>query len=247
MIAKRVIVVLTFFEGVLYRTKKFKPDYRYTDNFIDNKLVDEIVIIDVSETKTNRNLFYNSIKKISKSCFVPITVGGHIDDINEIKILQNCGADKILINSLIHKNIEMVKKITKKYGNQFVIGGIDFLLEDEIYKIYIDHAKKKLSISIEDCLKKFQECNIGEILVQSIERDGSLRGYDSEINTKIKRNTNLPVIVCGGAGNWDHFIEAFNISNVDGVCTNNIYHYSEKSLSLIKKTLHKKGIYVRTE
>ncbi len=247
MIAKRVIIVLTFFEGVLYRTKKFKPDYRYTDNFIDNKLVDEIVIIDVSETKTNRNLFYNSIKKISKSCFVPITVGGHIDDINEIKILQNCGADKILINSLIHKNIEIVKKITKKYGNQFVIGGIDFLIEDEIYKIYIDHGKKKLSISIEDCLKKFQECNIGEILVQSIERDGSLRGYDNEINTKIKKNTNLPVIVCGGAGNWDHFIEAFNISNVDGVCTNNIYHYSEKSLTLIKRTLDKKGIYVRTE
>lgn len=247
MIAKRVIIVLTFFEGVLYRTKKFKPDYRYTDNFIDNKLVDEIVIIDVSETKINRVLFYNAIKKISKSCFVPITVGGHIEDIDEIEILQNCGADKILLNSLIHKNIEIVKKITKKYGNQFVIGGIDFLIEDENYKIYIDHAKNKLSISIEDCLKKFQECNIGEILVQSIERDGSLRGYDNEINTRIKRNTNLPVIVCGGAGNWDHFIEAFNISNVDGVCTNNIYHYSEKSLTLIKRTLDKKGIYVRTE
>ena len=136
MIAKRVIVVLTFFEGVLYRTKKFKPDYRYTDNFIDNKLVDEIVIIDVSDTKKNRVLFYNSVKKISKSCFVPITVGGHINDIDEISILQNCGADKILINSLIHKNKEMVKKITSKYGSQFVIGGIDFLLQDKIYKLF---------------------------------------------------------------------------------------------------------------
>ena len=247
MLAKRVIVVLTFFEGVLYRTKKFKPDYRYTDNFIDNKLVDEIVIIDVSDSKKNRILFYNAIKKISKSCFVPITVGGYINDIEEITILQNCGADKILINSLIHENKEMVKKITNKYGNQFVIGGIDFFFQDKIYKIFTKHAKKELSISIEDCLKKFEECKIGEILIQSIDRDGSLRGYDNDINNKIKENTNLPVIVCGGAGNWDHFIEAFNISNVDGVCTNNIYHYSEKSISLIKKTLNEKGIYVRTE
>jgi imidazole glycerol-phosphate synthase subunit HisF len=247
MIAKRVIVVLTFFEGVLYRTKKFKPDYRYTDNFIDNKLVDEIVIIDVSDTKKNRVLFYNSVKKISKSCFVPITVGGHINDIDEISILQNCGADKILINSLIHKNKEMVKKITSKYGSQFVIGGIDFLLQDKIYKLFTDHSKKELNISIEKCLKRFEECKIGEILAQSIDRDGSLRGYDNDIIKEIKENTNLPVIVCGGAGNWDHFIEAFNISNVDGVCTNNIYHYSEKSITLIKKTLDRRGIYVRIE
>ena len=247
MVAKRIIIVLTFFEGVLYRTKKFKPDYRYTDNFIDNTLVDEIVLIDVSNSKKHRNLFYDIVKKISKSCFVPITVGGYINDINEISKFQNLGADKILINSLIHENDKMVIEITKQYGSQFVIGGIDLSLDDNVYKIYTNHGRKLLNINIENCLKKFEKCKIGEILVQSIDRDGSLRGYDNKINRVIKEKTNLPVIVCGGAGNWDHFIEAFETSKIDGACTNNIYHYSEKSISLIKKTLNKKGIYVRTE
>lgn len=247
MLAKRIIIVLTFLEGVLFRTKKFRPDTRYTDKFIDNTLVDEIVLIDVSDTKNNRKLFYNALKKISKSCFVPITVGGHINNLKEVELFQNLGADKILINSLIHENESMVSKITEKYGSQFVIGGIDVAKINNDLKIFSNHGKNLLSTSIDECLKKFEKCQIGEILVQSIDRDGSVRGYDNEINTLIKKKTNLPVIVCGGAGNWDNFIDAFKISNVDGACTNNIYHYSEKSIKLIKNTLKKKGIYVRAE
>jgi cyclase len=247
MLAKRIIIVLTFSEGVLYRTKNFNPDYRYTDNFIDNKLVDEIVLIDVSRNLGHRNKFYEAIKKISKSCFVPITVGGLIRNIEEIKKLQSCGADKILINSLIHINENEVKKITEKYGSQFVIAGIDFLLENNNYSIYIKNGKKKINLSINKCLKKIESCKVGEILVQSIDRDGSLRGYDNKINNEIKKKTNLPVLVCGGAGNWSHFEKAFRDSNVDGVCTNNIYHDSEKSVNLIKKSLYQKGIHVRRE
>ena len=108
-------------------------------------------------------------------------------------------------------------------------------------------VKKKLNLNVEDCLKKFEKCKIGEILVQSIDRDGTLKGYDKNINSSIKEKTNLPVLVCGGAGSWDHFVEAFEISNVDAACTNNIFHYSEKSISLLKKTLKQKGINVRTE
>ena len=104
-----------------------------------------------------------------------------------------------------------------------------------------------MDLNIDECLKKFENCKIGEILVQSIDRDGSLKGYEDNINKLIKEKTTLPVIVCGGAGNWNNFIDAFRISKVDGACTNNIYHYSEKSIKLIKKTLKKKGIYVRTE
>ena len=245
MLAKRIIIVLTFSEGVLFRTKRFNADYRYTDNFIGNKLVDEIVIIDVSRNLDHRDKFYEAIKKISKLCFVPITAGGLIRNIEEIERLQSCGADKILINSLIHINEDEVKKITEKYGSQFVIAGIDFLLENNSYSICIENGGKKINLSLDKCLKKIEKCGAGEILVQSIDRDGSLRGYDNKINNEIKRKTTLPVLVCGGAGNWDHFEKAFRDSKVDGVCTNNIYHYSEKSMSLIKKSLYEKGIHVR--
>ena len=142
MLAKRIIIVLTFSEGVLFRTKRFNADYRYTDNFIGNKLVDEIVIIDVSRNLDHRDKFYEAIKKISKSCFVPITAGGLIRNIEEIEKLQSCGADKVLINSLIHINEDEVKKITEKYGSQFVIAGIDFLLENNNYSIYIESGVK---------------------------------------------------------------------------------------------------------
>ena len=122
---------------------------------------------------------------------------------------------------------------------------IDFLLENNSYSICIENGGKKINLSLDKCLKKIEKCGAGEILVQSIDRDGSLRGYDNKINSEIKRKTTLPVLVCGGAGNWGHFEEAFRISKVDGVCTNNIYHYSEKSMSLIKKSLYEKGIHVR--
>tara|TARA_B100000965_G_C19601690_1_gene763140 strand:- start:1802 stop:2545 length:744 start_codon:yes stop_codon:yes gene_type:complete len=247
MISKRIIIVLTFQDGVLFRTKQFNPDYRYTDNFIGNKYVDEIVLIDVSQNKNNRDLFYKVIKKISKSCFVPIVVGGHINTFEEINKLQDFGADRILINSIIHTNEKLVLKIINHFGSQFVIGGIDCFLKNRNYEIYINHGKTRLEIDIKNCLKKFEKCKIGEILVQSIERDGSLRGFDNKLNNLIKKNVRVPVIACGGAGNWDHFVDAFKISKVDGLCTNNIYHYSEKSLELIKNTLNKKKIYVRTE
>ena len=247
MISKRVIIVLTFQDGILFRTKQFNPDYRYTDNFVGNKDVDEIVLIDVSRNKNNRNLFYKAIQKISKSCFVPIVVGGHINSFEEINNLQDLGADRILINSIIHTNEKLVLKITDYFGSQFVIGGIDCFLENGIYKIYINHGGKKIDMDIKRCLKKFDKCKIGEVLVQSIERDGSLRGFDNKLNNYVKKNTNIPVIACGGAGNWDHFVDAFKKSKVDGLCTNNIYHFSEKSLKLIKNTLLKKKIHVRSE
>ena len=110
MISKRVIIVLTFQDGILFRTKQFNPDYRYTDNFVGNKNVDEIVLIDVSRNKNNRNLFYKAIQKVAKSCFVPIVVGGHINSFEEISNLQDLGADRILINSIIHTNQKLVLK-----------------------------------------------------------------------------------------------------------------------------------------
>lgn len=246
MLTKRIIIALTYFDGVLFRSKKFNSDLRYTDNFVDNKLIDEIVIIDISKSKKNRHLFYNAVKKICNSCFAPITVGGNIDSLSEIKKLQMLGADKILINSIIHKDEKLVKKISDIYGRQFIVGGIDVCLIKKKYKLFSNHGENQLKINIDQCLKKFEKCKVGEILVQSIDRDGSLRGFDLKICKIIKKKTNLPVIVCGGAGNANHFLEAFNLANVDGACTNNIYHFSEISIKSIKKNLSDKKVYIRS-
>ena len=104
MLAKRIIAVLTFDNGSLTRTKNFIQDYRYTKNFINNSLFDGIVLIDVSRTKKQREKFYNVVKNFSKNCFVPITVGGMIDSVDEIRLFQSFGVDKILVNSITVKN-----------------------------------------------------------------------------------------------------------------------------------------------
>lgn len=245
MMTKRFIIVLTYLDGVLFRSKKFIPDLRYTDNFIDNKLADEIVVIDISKSKKNRKLFYNALDKISNKCFIPITVGGHIDSLSEIKKVQMLGADKILINSIIHSNEKLVERISDMYGRQFIVGGIDVKLVKKKYKLFSYQGSKMLNINIDKCIKKFEKCKIGEILVQSIDKDGSLRGFDLMICKLIKKKTNLPVIACGGAGNAQHFIDVFKFAKVDGACSNNIYHFSEKSITSIKKNLIDNKIYIK--
>ena len=245
MLTKRIIITLSFSEGILIRTKKFQTDYRYTSNFVGNKNVDEIIIIDVSKNKKNRKKFLNSVRKISQNCFVPITVGGYISDLDEIKILQMCGADKIIVNSLIYQNPNSVAKISKKYGSQFVVAGIDFKLEKGKYHLFKHHGKSKTNISINNTLKLFERLGVGEIMLQSIDRDGSLSGLDIEFSKIVKRNTFLPIISNGGIGNWEHFYEGFKKGRLDAISTNNIYHFTDSSIAAAKNYLYKKNILLR--
>ena len=136
MISKRIIAVLTFDNGILKRTQNFIADYTYTKNFINNSLFDEIVIIDISKNKNNRKKFYEVVKKFAENCFVPITVGGKIKTLSEVRKFQEIGADKILLNSSFVTNQRLIKKIIKTYGNQFVVIGIDLKKKKKIYLLF---------------------------------------------------------------------------------------------------------------
>ena len=247
MLAKRIIAVLTFDNGVLTRTKNFIQDYSYTKNFINNSLFDGIVLIDVSKNKKKRQNFYNVIKTFSKNCFVPICVGGMISSIEEVKIFQKLGADKILINSLLKTNQKLVEKIVQIFGNQFLVVGIDVKKIGSKYFCYYKKGKEKIDISLNNWIKKIKLIAPGEVLIQSIDRDGSLRGYDLKITQSLKKKLLCPILVCGGAGNWKHFVEAFKISKVDAVCTNNIYHLTYQSILNAKKYCLENSIEIRME
>ena len=144
MLAKRIIAVLTFDNGSLTRTKNFIQDYKYTNNFIDNSLFDGIVLIDVSRNKIQRSKFYEVVKNFCKNCFVPITVGGMINDIDEIKFFQKIGVDKILVNSITVKNEKLLQKAIGIFGNQFFMIGLDFKKEKNLYNFYYNNGQKKL-------------------------------------------------------------------------------------------------------
>ena len=187
------------------------------------------------------------MKNFSKNCFLPITVGGMINDIDEIKFFQKIGVDKILVNSITVKNEKLLQKAIGIFGNQFFMIGLDFKKEKNLYNFYYNNGQKKINTSFIKWIKKIQKFNPGEILLQSIDRDGSLKGYDLKIIKKIKNYFECPILVCGGAGNWKHFVEAFKIGNVDAVCTNNIYHLTYKSILSSKKYCIKNNIQIRLE
>ena len=247
MLAKRIIAVLTFKDGELTRTKNFIADYRYTEKFINNSLFDGIVLIDISDTDKKRNLFYKVVKNFAKTCFVPICVGGKIKTIDEVRKFQELGADKILINSSIIKNLEFVKKIIKIFGSQFLVIGLDLKLKKNEYKCFYSRGKVLIKLPLDKYLKRINNISPGEVLVQSVDRDGTFKGFDLKILKKLKKQLSCPLIVCGGAGKWQDFVDAFKNCKVDAVCTNNIFHLTYQSILNAKEYCKKKNIEVRLE
>ena len=247
MLAKRIIAVLTFEDGELTRTKNFIADYQYTKKFINNTLFDGIVLIDISKSDKNRNMFYKVVENFAKNCFVPICVGGKIKTISEVRKFQELGADKILINSSFIKNEAIVKKIIKVFGSQFLVLGLDFKESKNNYKCYYNRGKNVINLPLNKYLAKINKLSPGEILVQSIDRDGTFKGFDLKMLQKLKKKLSCPVIVCGGAGKWQDFVDAFKDCKVDAVCTNNIFHLTYQSILNAKEYCKKNSIEIRLE
>ena len=245
MLKKRIIITLTFFEGILFRTKKFKPDYRYTKNFLDLWSIDELILIDVSSVKFQKN-FLEIINFFSKNCFVPITVGGGIKTLQQADIFFKNGADKILLGSHSIENPELINSISKKYGNQSIVQSLDFKkIKNDKYIIMKNSGINHTEIKPEKWGKTALECGAGEILLNSIDNDGGLLGYDYKFIENISKKLECPILALGGAGNWEHIYQLFATSNVSAACTQNIYHFTQESINSAKKYLINKDIKIR--
>jgi len=247
MVRKRLIIVLTINNGVLFRTRNFIPDYRYTINFVDAWSVDEVVLLDITRPGDgDRKNFYEVIKFFSKNCFVPLTVGGGVKSINDFKILLGMGADKVSINTSALENPNIITEAAKSFGSQCVVVSIDAKKNSaEEYRVFSDFGTKETEHNPNDWAKEITRLGAGEILIQSIDRDGMLEGYDNELNKMISDSVNIPVLVCGGAGNWQNFLDGFTKGNASAVCTTNIYHFTESSIKSAKQYLKKANIHIR--
>ncbi len=247
MLKKRIIITLTFFDGVLFRTKKFKPDYRYTKNFIDLWSIDELVLIDISKKKISKN-FCDTIKYFSTNCYVPITVGGGIKSLKDADTFFKNGADKVLLgtNSIFIDNL--INQIAAKFGSQSIIQSIDCKkLDTQTNKYTVMRSSGTLDTKIDpiNYSKKALDLGIGEILINNIDNDGSLLGYDLKLIEMFTKTINCPILALGGAGNWQHIFELLSESNISGACTQNIFHFTEESIVSAKKFLIDKKINIR--
>lgn len=247
MLRNRLITVLTFNNGVLFRTKKFNPDYRYTLNFIDAWSVDEIVILDITrEGDGHRDNFYEVVDWFAEKCFVPLAVGGRIRNIDEVKKLLRLGADKVVINTEAVARPGFITEIAKLYGAQCVVVSIDAKKNNSgNYEVFTECGSRSTGLYPAQWAKQAEESGAGEIMITSMEKDGSLEGYDNELNRMVSDAVSIPVLVSGGAGKWQNFADGFMKGGASAVCTTNIYHFTETSIKSAKSFLKDAGILIR--
>lgn len=247
MLRKRLITVLTFNDGVLFRTKLFNPDYRYTLNFVDAWSVDEIAVLDVTRPgQGQRENFYQVVQKFARGCFVPLAAGGGIRSLDDVKAFLDLGADKIILNTEALRRPGFIGEVAKLYGSQCVVVSIDAKkMSDGTYEVFSDFATVPTGLTPTEWARQAQEEGAGEILITAVEKDGSVQGYDLELCRQTADAVTIPVLICGGAGNWKHFVQGFNEGHASAVCTANIYHFTESSIKSAKAYLAKAGIEIR--
>ena len=244
MIKKRIIITLTFFDGILFRTKNFKPDYRYTKNFIDLWSSDEIILIDVSQNKLKKE-FLDIINYFVENCHVPLAVGGGIKNIKDVDKIMSLGVEKIILNSISQNNFNLIGEVSNKYGSQSVIHSIDCVKKDKKYFVSFKNNSFVSEVESKTWIKKLMKTNIGEILINSVDNDGSLLGYDLKLIHELEKFSTVPILALGGCGNWSHVLDLFQKTNISGACTQNIFHFSNQSLLSLKSYLKSKNILIR--
>jgi cyclase len=249
VLRRRLVTVLTLNDGVLFRTRQFRPDYRYTLNFVDAWSVDEIIALDVTRPGNgHRESFYEVVRELARKCFVPLTCGGGVRSIDDVRTLLRMGADKVALNTGAVERPELITEAAELFGAQCVVVSVDAQRHpDGAYEVYSSFGARPAGLDPVTWARQAQELGAGEILLTSIERDGSLEGYDNVLNNMVAEALSIPVLVCGGAGSWQHFCDGFLQGSASAVCTTNIFHFTETSIRSAKRYLAGRGIPVRTE
>ena len=206
---------------------------------------DEICFLDITASNENRDTIYEVVEQTSKKCFVALTVGGGIRSIEDINKLLNFGADKVSINTAAVKNSKLVKESSKKFGSQCIVVAIDAKKNGKKWEIFTHGGRNSTGIDALEFATEMEECGAGELLVTSMDRDGTKIGYDIELMSKISSRVNVPVIASGGVGNLDHLVEGIKLVKASAVLAASIFHYGNYSIKEAKEYLDLKGIPVR--
>jgi len=216
-------------------------------DFFNSWAVDEIIVLDVSRTIDYRTNFHKIIDGLSKRCFIPLAVGGWLKDTDEIQQLLKEGADKVCMNTEAVKNPDFIADAARIFGSQCIVVSIDVKknASDE-YEVYIDRGRENTGLKPIDWAKKVEKLGAGEILLTSIDHEGTRNGYDLELLQQVTNSVSVPVIAFGGVGDWQHFVDGIIIGNANAVSAANIFHYSEHSTYNAKEFMINAGLNVRT-
>jgi cyclase len=206
---------------------------------------DEICFLDITASNENRETIYDVVERTSKKCFVPLTVGGGVRSVEDINKLLNCGADKVSINTAAVENPKVIEESSKKFGSQCIVVAIDAKKKNDKWEIFTHGGRNNSGINALEFVKKMENSGAGELLITSMDRDGTQVGYDNELMSNITALVNIPVIASGGVGNLDHLADGIKLGNASAVLAASIFHYGKHSVKEAKEYLASKGIPVR--
>ncbi|CAO6130031.1 HisF Imidazoleglycerol-phosphate synthase [Candidatus Pelagibacterales bacterium] len=207
---------------------------------------DEICFLDITASSENRKILLEKVSETAKSCFVPLTVGGGIGSIEDIKNLLLAGADKVSINTAAVKNHNFIKESSIRFGSQCIVIAIDAKkVGNNKWEIFTHGGRNSTGIDVIEYAKIVEKNGAGEILLTSMDKDGTKTGYDLELTRSIANLVSIPVIASGGVGSLDHLYEGFKIGMASAVLAASIFHYGDFSIKDAKNYLFEKGIPVR--
>ena len=251
MLKTRIIPCLDVKNGKVVKGTKFK-NLKYAGDPVkqaqiyDKQGADELCFLDITASSEKRNIIFDVVKKTAQKCFMPLTVGGGVRSIKDIRKLLLCGADKVSINTSAIKDPNLVKKSSKKFGNQCIVVAIDAKkIDKNKWEIYTHGGRQKTGIDAIKWAKKMESFGAGEILLTSMDKDGTKSGFDLELTKKISNIINIPVIASGGVGNIQHLIDGIKIGKASAVLAASIFHYGKFTIKEVKKKMKQKGIAVR--
>ncbi len=208
--------------------------------------VDELILLDISATISGEEPDYTEIEALTSECFVPLTYGGGINDLNKIIKILRAGADKVAINTAAYTDPELIEKASGRFGVQCIVVSIDAKKnESGIYECYSHSASRPTGKELVEWAKKCESLGAGELLITSIERDGTMEGYDLEMIELVSSAVSIPVIAAGGAGNAEHMLQALKKGKADAVAAASIFHFTHQTPAEMKQFLAENGISVR--
>lgn len=251
MLKKRLIFTLLYNQGHFVLSRNFRHqkvgDLNWLQkNYNISKIsfsIDELIVLDVSRGERNLEQFSNALSALSQGCFVPIAAGGGIGDVEDARRLLRAGADKVVLNSALYENTNLVETIAREFGQQCVVASIDAKRTvDSDWQVFSQNGSKTLPGSARNWLVEVLQLPVGELYLNSIDRDGTGQGLDMELLAELPENVLKPVILAGGAGNASHLAKGLEHARIDAVATAHLFNFVGDGLSKARQAIKDTGV-----
>ena len=251
MLAKRIIPCLDVTNGRVVKGVNFVNLIDAGDPVENAKVyndegADELVFLDITATHEGRKTMVDVVKRVAQEVFMPFTVGGGISTNEDIRNLLNAGCDKVSINTSAVRRPEFIKEASDRFGTQCIVVAVDAKRKDEnSWEVYVRGGREATGIDVLGWVKEVEKLGAGEILLTSMDHDGTKDGYALELTSKVAEAVNIPIIASGGCGTLEHFEEAFTKAKADAALAASVFHFKEFTIGEVKEYLRDKGVTVR--